>query len=106
EDVEPLGPLLLDDHRVDLAFAEGTDDLLRLFEAVVELLDLPEEVLLRIVAVPHRFQRTQRVGRRSSPARPRSRLERSPMILRPGCGCRRTSVGMARIWSERASCGS
>ncbi len=43
--------------------------------------------------------------RRSSPTRTRSVFERSPMIFLIGSGSRRTSVGTARIWSPRASCG-
>jgi hypothetical protein len=42
---------------------------------------------------------------RSNPTNTRSVLERSPMIFLTGWGNLRTNVGMARIWSSRASCG-
>ena len=42
-------------------------------------------------------------GCRSKPTSIRSELDRSPTILRSGSGSFRTSVGMARIWSSRAS---
>src|SRR5437763_11083223 len=45
-------------------------------------------------------------GRRSSPTSVRSTLERSPIILRTGSGNLRTKVGIAIIWSPRASLGS
>src|SRR6185436_20434532 len=48
---------------------------------------------------------SHRLTRRSSPTRTRSVFERSPMIFLIGSGSRRTSVGTARIWSPRASCG-
>ena len=45
------------------------------------------------------------LGFRLKPTSTLSLSERSPMILRMGAGRRRTSVGMARIWSVRASFG-
>src|ERR1019366_6960688 len=45
------------------------------------------------------------LGRMSRPTKARSVLERSPMIFLTGSGRRRTRVGIARIWSPRASLG-
>src|SRR5208283_2641335 len=45
------------------------------------------------------------LGRMSRPTKARSVLDRSPIIFLTGTGRRRTRVGIARIWSPRASWG-
>ncbi len=82
------------DEGIDLATADGADQVLHLFQAAPQLVILDQQLVDRFADSRHCLP----PGTRScSPTNVRSVFDRSPMILRTGSGSLRTNVGIATI---------